>query len=202
MKEGDADETKIRLKLEKEFSKEVYGQAKNVRISNRGGTVAGCSLDKNGVQFFYNRLTSIKIVSYSINEENSNYKEYISISYQELVNIKTNNDNNDIRSYFSVKINGYYVKITYDALRVAIHQYESTYNNRILDLENDIIILHHLQPEPRSHSGAHHISILHRHDRAIPQSQGQDEQSRERSPVLWQGQRWTRCCLSRVCVTF
>ena len=41
LKEGDADETKIQLKLEKEFSKEVYGQAKDVRISNRGGTVAG-----------------------------------------------------------------------------------------------------------------------------------------------------------------
>ena len=140
LKEGDTDETKIKLKLEEEFSKEVYGQAKDVRISNRGGTVAGCSLDKNGVQFFYNRLTSIKIVSYSINEKKSNYEEYTSISYQERVNIKTNNDNNDIRSYFSVKINGYYVKITYDALRIAIHQYESTYNNRILDLENDIII--------------------------------------------------------------
>ena len=140
LKEGDADETKIKLKLEKEFSKEVYGQAKDVRISNRGGTVAGWSLDKNGVQFFYNRLTSIKIVSYSINDKKSNYKEYTSIPYQELVNIKTNNDNNKIRSYFSVKINGYYVKITYDALRIAMHQYESTYNNRILDLENDIII--------------------------------------------------------------
>ena len=140
LKEGDADETKIKLKLEKEFSKEVYGQAKDVRIFNRGGTVAGCSLDKNGVQFFYNRLTSIKIVSYSINEKKSNYEEYTSISYQELVNIKTNNDNNDIRSYFSVKINGYYVKITYDALRIAMNQYESTYNNKILDLENDIII--------------------------------------------------------------
>lgn len=140
LKEGDTDETKIKLKLEEEFSKEVYGQAKDVRISNRGGTVAGCSLDKNGVQFFYNRLTSIKIVSYSINDKKSNYKEYTSIPYQELVNIKTNNDNNKIRSYFSVKINGYYVKITYDALRIAMHQYESTYNNRILDLENDIII--------------------------------------------------------------
>lgn len=140
LKEGDADKTKIKLKLEKEFSKEVYGQAKDVRISNRGGTVAGWSLDKNGVQFFYNRLTSIKIVSYSINDKKSNYEEYISIPYQELVNIKTNNDNNKIRSYFSVKINGYYVKITYDALRIAMHQYESTYNNRILDLENDIII--------------------------------------------------------------
>lgn len=139
-KKGDADETKIKLKLEKEFSKEVYGQAKDVRISNRGGTVAGWSLDKNGVQFFYNRLTSIKIISYSINDKKSNYKEYTSIPYQELVNIKTNNDNNKIRSYFSVKINGYYVKITYDALRIAMHQYESTYNNRILDLENDIII--------------------------------------------------------------
>lgn len=140
LKEGDTDETKIKLKLEEEFSKEVYGQAKNVRISNRGGTVAGCSLDKNGVQFFYNRLTSIKIVFYSIDEKKSNYEERTSISYQELVNIKTNNDKNKIRSYFSVKINGYYVKITYDALRIAIHQYESTYNNRILDLENDIII--------------------------------------------------------------
>ena len=140
LKKGDADETKIKLKLEKEFSKEVYGQAKDVRISNRGGTVAGWSLDKNGVQFFYNRLTSIKIVSYSINDKKSNYEEYTSIPYQELVNIKTNNDNNKIRSYFSVKINGYYVKITYDALRIAMHQYESTYNNRILDLENDIII--------------------------------------------------------------
>ena len=140
LKKGDADETKIKLKLEKEFSKEVYGQAKDVRISNRGGTVAGWSLDKNGVQFFYNRLTSIKIVSYSINDKKSNYEEYTSIPYQELVNIKTNNDNNDIRSYFLVKINGYYVKITYDALRIAMHQYESTYNNRILDLENDIII--------------------------------------------------------------
>lgn len=69
LKEDDADETKIQLKLEKEFSKEVYGQAKDIRISNRGGTVAGYSLDKNGVQFFYNRLTSIKIVSYSINEK-------------------------------------------------------------------------------------------------------------------------------------
>ena len=140
LKKGDADETKIKLKLEKEFSKEGYGQAKDVRISNRGGTVAGWSLDKNGVQFFYNRLTSIKIISYSINDKKSNYKEYTSIPYQELVNIKTNNDNNKIRSYFSVKINGYYVKITYDALRIAMHQYESTYNNRILDLENDIII--------------------------------------------------------------
>ena len=140
LKKGDADETKIKLKLEKEFSKEVYGQAKDVRISNRGGTVAGWSLDKNGVQFFYNRLTSIKIISYYINDKKSNYKEYTSIPYQELVNIKTNNDNNKIRSYFSVKINGYYVKITYDALRIAMHQYESTYNNRILDLENDIII--------------------------------------------------------------
>lgn len=148
LKEGDTDETKIKLKLEEEFSKEVYGQAKDVRISNRGGTVAGCSLDKNGVRFFYNRLTSIKIVFYSINEKKSNYEERTSISYQErtsisyqeLVNIKTNNDKNKIRSYFSVKINGYYVKITYDALRIAIHQYESTYNNRILDLENDIII--------------------------------------------------------------
>lgn len=140
LKEGDTDETKIKLKLEEEFSKEVYGQAKDVRISNRGGTVAGCSLDKNGVQFFYNRLTNIKIVFYSIDEKKSNYEERTSISYQELVNIKTNNDKNKIRSYFSVKINGYYVKITYDALRIAIHQYESTYNNRILDLENDIII--------------------------------------------------------------
>lgn len=140
LKEGDTDETKIKLKLEEELSKEVYGQAKDVRISNRGGTVAGCSLDKNGVQFFYNRLTSIKIVFYSIDEKKSNYQERTSISYQELVNIKTNNDKNKIRSYFSVKINGYYVKITYDALRIAIHQYESTYNNRILDLENDIII--------------------------------------------------------------
>lgn len=140
LKEGNADETKIKLKLEKEFSKEVYGQAKDVRISNRGGTVAGWSLDKNGVQFFYNRLTSIKIVSYSINDKKSNYEEYTSIPYQELVNIKTSNDNNKIRSYFSVKINGYYVKITYDALRIAMHQYEGTYNNRILDLENDIII--------------------------------------------------------------
>lgn len=140
LKEGDVDEMKIKLKLEKEFSKEVYGQAKDVRISNRRGTVAGCSLDKNGVQFFYNRLTSIKIVSYFINEKKSNYKEYTSISYQELVNIKINNDKNNRRSYFLVKINGYYVKITYDALRIAIHQYESTYNNRILDLENDIII--------------------------------------------------------------
>jgi hypothetical protein len=140
LKEGDTDETKIKLKLEEEFSKEVYGQAKDVRISNRGGTVAGCSLDKNGVRFFYNRLTSIKIVFYSIDEKKSNYEERTSISYQELVNIKTNNDKNKIRSYFSVKINGYYVKITYDALRIAIHQYESTYNNRILDLENDIII--------------------------------------------------------------
>lgn len=140
LKEGDTDETKIKLKLEEEFSKEVYGQAKDVRISNRGGTVAGCSLDKNGVQFFYNRLTSIKMVFYSIDEKKSNYEERTSISYQELVNIKTNNDKNKIRSYFSVKINGYYVKITYDALRIAIHQYESTYNNRILDLENDIII--------------------------------------------------------------
>ena len=75
-KNNDADETKIQLKLEKEFSKEVYGQAKDIRISNRGGTVAGYSLDKNGVQFFYNRLTSIKIVSYSINEKKSNYEEY------------------------------------------------------------------------------------------------------------------------------
>ena len=140
LKEGDTDETKIKLKLEEEFSKEVYGQAKDVRISNRGGTVAGCSLDKNGVQFFYNRLTSIKMVFYSIDEKKSNYEERTSISYQELVNIKNNNDKNKIRSYFSVKINGYYVKITYDALRIAIHQYESTYNNRILDLENDIII--------------------------------------------------------------
>ena len=140
LKEGDTDETKIKLKLEEEFSKEVYGQAKDVRISNRGGTVAGCSLDKNGVQFFYNRLTSIKIVFYSIDEKKYNYQERSIISYQELVNIKTNNDKNKIRSYFSVKINGYYVKITYDALRIAIHQYESTYNNRILDLENDIII--------------------------------------------------------------
>ena len=140
LKEGDTDETKIKLKLEEKFSKEVYGQAKDVRISNRGGTVAGCSLDKNGVQFFYNRLTSIKIVFYSIDEKKSNYEERTSISYQELVNIKTNNDKNKIRSYFSVKINGYYVKITYDALRIAMNQYESTYNNKILDLENDIII--------------------------------------------------------------
>ena len=102
LKEGDADETKIKLKLEKEFSKEVYGQAKDVRISNRGGTVAGCSLDKNGVQFFYNRLTSIKIVSYSINEKKSNYEEYTNISYQELVNIKINNDKNNILSLIHI----------------------------------------------------------------------------------------------------
>lgn len=140
LKEGDTDEIKIQLKLEKDFSKEVYGQAKDVRISNRGGTVAGCSLDKNGVKFFYNRLTSIKIVSYSIREKQPSCEECTSISYQELVNIKTDNDNNDIRSYFSIKINGCYVKITYDALKIAMHQYESTYNNRILDLENDIVI--------------------------------------------------------------
>lgn len=144
LKEGDADETKIKLKLEKEFSKEVYGQAKDVRISNRGGTVAGCSLDKNGVQFFYNRLTSIKIVSYSINEKKSNYEEYTNISYQELVNIKINNDKNNIRSYFSVKINGYYVKITYDALRLlyinmkALIIIESLIWRMILSLEPDI----------------------------------------------------------------
>lgn len=140
LKAGDTDEKKIQLKLEKEFSKEVYGQAKDVRISNRGGTVAGCSLDKNGAQFFYTRLTNIKIVSYSISKKINSCEEYTNLSHQELVNIKTDNDNNEILSYFSVKLNGHYIKITYDALRIAIHQYENTYNHRLLDLEKDIII--------------------------------------------------------------
>lgn len=67
-------------------------------------------------------------------------EEYTNLSHQELVNIKTDNDNNEILSYFSVKLNGHYIKITYDALRIAIHQYENTYNHRLLDLEKDIII--------------------------------------------------------------
>lgn len=52
LREDDTDEMKIQLKLEKEFSKEVYGHARDVRISNRSGTVAGCKLDMDGVQFF------------------------------------------------------------------------------------------------------------------------------------------------------
>lgn len=140
LREDDTDEMKIQLKLEKQFSEEVYGHARDVRISNRSGTVAGCKLDRDGVQFFYNRVTCIKIGTYDINKKIYDYEEYTELSHEELVDIKINNDKNHIKSYFSVKINDYYVEITYDALRIAIHQYENTYNNRVIDLENDIVI--------------------------------------------------------------
>ena len=140
LREDDTDEMKIQLKLEKQFSEEVYGHARDVRISNRSGTVAGCKLDRDGVQFFYNRVTCIKIGTYDINKKIYDYEEYTELSHEELVDIKINNDKNHIKSYFSVKINDYYVEITYDALRIAMHQYENTYNNRVIDLENDIVI--------------------------------------------------------------
>lgn len=89
---------------------------------------------------FYNRVTCIKIGTYDINKKIYDYKEYTELSHEELVGIKVNNDKNYIKSYFSVKINDYYVEITYDALRIAMHQYENTYNNMVIDLENDIVI--------------------------------------------------------------
>lgn len=135
LKEDDADETKIQLKLEKEFSKEVYGQAKDVRISNRGGTVAGCKLDENGVQFFYNRISKINIRKYVNNKPIDN--SYTMLSYADLVE-QTRAHKGKI--YCSLDYDGRFVEITYDALKIALRQYENTYNNRILDLKNDIII--------------------------------------------------------------
>ena len=76
LREDDTDEMKIQLKLEKQFSEEVYGHARDVRISNRSGTVAGCKLDRDGVQFFYNRVTCIKIGTYDINKKIYDYEEY------------------------------------------------------------------------------------------------------------------------------
>lgn len=135
LRKGDTDETKIRLKLEKQFSEEVYGHAMDVRISNRGGTVAGYKLDENGVQFFYNRINKIKIRKYI--KAKPIDTSYTSLSYADL--IKQNEEHNG-KLYCSLEYEGRFVEITYDALRIALHQYENTYNNRILDLENDIII--------------------------------------------------------------
>lgn len=135
LKEGDEDKKKIQLKLEKDFSEEVYGNATEVRIANRGGTVAGCKLDIDGVQFFYKRISRIKIRKYV--EKNFLDTFYTTLSYEDLINQKNEHKG---KFYCSVEYDGGFCNITYDALRVALHQYENTYNNRVLDLVNDIII--------------------------------------------------------------
>ena len=135
LREDDTDEMKLQLKLEKQFSEEVYGYARDVRISNRSGTVAGCKLDRDGVQFFYNRISKIKIRKYIKEKIIDDF--YTTLSYADLIKQKEEHKG---KFYCSLEYDGKFVEITYDALRIALHQYENTYNNRVLDLENDIII--------------------------------------------------------------
>lgn len=129
LKKGDTDEMKIQLKLEKQFSEEVYGHARDVRISNRSGTVAGCKLDVEGVQFFYNRISTINIRKYIKGKPIDT--TYTTLSYAELIKQKEEHNG---KFYCSLEYKERFVEITYDALRIALHQYENTYNNRILDL--------------------------------------------------------------------
>lgn len=133
--EGDTDERKIQFKLESDFSKEVYGHAKNVRIARTNRTMAGCTLDEDGVQFFYNKISKIKIRKYI----NGNYidEEYTILSYEDLIKAKQQHQE---KFYCSLEYNNRYIDITYDALRVALHQFENTYNGKTLNLEQDIII--------------------------------------------------------------
>lgn len=135
LRKGDEDNRKIQFKLEKEFSEEVYGHAQQVMISNRKGTVAGCNLDKDGVQFFYNRISRIRIRKYIEKQPIDN--SYTTLSCDEL--IKQKNEHNG-KLYCSLEYNGRFIDITYDALRIALQQYENTYNNKSVDLEKDIII--------------------------------------------------------------
>ena len=125
--DGDKDQRKIQFKLEGDFSKEVYGNAKDVRIANRNRTMAGCTLDEDGVQFFYNRISQIKI----------NNNECATLSCAELIEAKQQHQGN---FYCSLKRNNRYINVTYEALRVALQQFENTYNGRILNLEENIII--------------------------------------------------------------
>ena len=137
--DGDTDQRKIQFKLESDFSKEVYGNAKDVKIKNRNSngnkTMAGCTLDEDGVQFFYNRISKIKIRKYD--NGNPDDKEYTILSYEDLINAKQQHQEN---IYCSLEYNNSYIDITYDALRVALHQFENTYNGRVLNLQQDIII--------------------------------------------------------------
>lgn len=133
--EGDTDERKIQFKLESDFSREVYGHAKDVRIANTNRTMAGCTLNEDGVQFFYNRISKIKIRKY-VNGTLID-KDYTTLSSADLVNARQQHQE---RFYCSLEYNNRYIDITYDALRVALNQFENTYNGRILDLQQDIII--------------------------------------------------------------
>lgn len=126
----------IQFKLEKDFSREVYSNAKDVRIANRSQMMAGCTLEDNGVQFFYYRICEIKIRKYVNNEPIDDY--FTTLSYDELVEEKKQHQG---KFYCSLRdADNQYTDITYDALRIALRQYENTYNNRVLNLEEDIII--------------------------------------------------------------
>lgn len=86
MHEGDTDERKIQFKLESDFSREVYGHAKDVRIANTNRTMAECTLNRDGVQFFYNIISKIIIKKYikgAIADD-----KYTSLSYANLANMK------------------------------------------------------------------------------------------------------------------
>lgn len=133
--EGDTDERKIQFKLESDFSREVYGHAKDVRIANTNRTMAGCTLNRDGVQFFYNRISKITIKKYvkgAITDD-----KYTSLSHANLANMKQQHQE---KFYCSLEYNNRYIDITYDALRVALHQFENTYNGKILDLQQDNIV--------------------------------------------------------------
>lgn len=132
--EGDTNVKKIQLKLESDFSKEVFMYARTVRIANRSKTIAGCTLKDDGVQFFYNRIRQIKIRKYFNNKPID--KPYTKLSYDELIKVRDQKE----KLYFFLEYDSGCIRITYDALRVALHQFENTYNNRILDLNKDIVI--------------------------------------------------------------
>lgn len=135
LREGDTDERKIQFKMEKDFSKEVYGNANNVRIFNCNRTMAGCSLDREGVSFFYNKIGRVKIRKYILNEPKEIF--YTSISCDELIAEQKKHGKN---LYCFLEYDNKSIQITYDALRVALRQYENTYNGRVLNLEDDIVI--------------------------------------------------------------
>jgi len=67
--------------------------------------MAGCTLDRDGVQFFYNKISQIKI----------NNNEYTTLLCAELIKAKQQHQGS---FYCSLKYNNRYTDVTYDALKM------------------------------------------------------------------------------------
>lgn len=137
----DINEKKYQLKVEEDFSKEVFACAKDVRIANRDTRMAGQTLEKDDVAFFYSRVCEIKVVEYDAKEKKVTREDsFVELSSGDLNDLIAVKRENKFISFNLCFANGLHLKITLPALCVALQQYERTYGNKVLNVEEDIII--------------------------------------------------------------